>query len=158
MEQTHQEKELKRKGVNWVFSPHLLPLPPAATEPHTPPLPPKPGLCRFLGTVVPKTLLINRQARGGWWHKLQIPGLLPGVGRGEAGHRPPVWEKPSFSLEVNSFLACLRLTSSLWLTELLGIWSQGPLCLRGLPGQPPSFLACPPMEKAGTLLPPFRDF
>lgn len=44
-----------------------------------------------------------------------------------------VWEKPSFSLEINSFLACLRLTSSLWLTELLGIWSQGPLCLLWLP-------------------------
>lgn len=148
--------------MNWVFSPHLLPLPLplAATEPPSPPLPPKPSLCRFLGTVVYKTVLINRQARGGWWHKLQIPGLLPGVGTSKTGHRPPVWEKPAFSLEVNSFLACLSLSSSLWLTELSGITGQG-LCLQwpsettdpSLPGQPPLYLACPPMEKAPSTFP-----
>lgn len=71
--------------MNWVFSPHLLPLPPAATEPHTPPLPPKPGLCRFLGTVVPRTLLINRQARGGCWQNYRSQDFCPGLAAAKLG-------------------------------------------------------------------------
>lgn len=102
---------------------------PATSEPHTPPLPPKPGLCRFLGTVVSRTVLINRQARGGWWHKLHIPGLLPGSWQrqswAQASSLEEAWE---FSLEINSFLACLRPSPCLWLTEHSGICSQRPRC------------------------------
>ena len=55
-----------------------------------------------------------------------------------------------FSLEINSFLACLRLSSSLWLTECRESGAKVPSAFDGLP-KPilPPFLACPLMEKEG---------
>lgn len=123
VEQTHQGRELKRKGLNWVFSPHLLPLPLPATEPHTPPLPPKPGLCSFLGTVVSKPVLINRQARGGLVAQTTDPRTSSRSWQWPGWAQASSLAEPVFSLEINSFLACLRLSSSLRLTEHPKIWS-----------------------------------
>lgn len=103
------------------------------------------------------TVLINRQARGGWWHKLQIPGLLPGVGSSKAGHRPPVWEKPELSLEINSFLACLRRSSCLWLTEHPGICSQGLLRLPWHAQARPPCSCLPTYAEEGDDLPTCQD-
>lgn len=79
--------------MNWVFS-HLLPLLcPAISQLHTHPFP-QSLASRFMGTVVCKAVLINRQTQGGWWHKLQIPGPLPRAAIRQAGHRALVWRSP----------------------------------------------------------------
>lgn len=60
-----------------------------------------------------------------------------------------VWEKPEFSLEINSFLACLRLSPCLWLTEHSGICSQVLSALHGLPTHAEKGSFPPPVKTTG---------
>lgn len=150
-QQTHQ-KEFKRKGVNWVFS-HLLPLlsPPQPSPSFTPTPSPQSLASRFLGTVVCAAVLINRQTRGGWEHKLQIPGPLPGAAIRQAGHRALVW---------SSLCSPWKLTPS-WAVREGAPWTWKPLCLprpveAAMPPPPPlKCLDCLPTEKEGK--PPPQD-
>lgn len=106
---------------------------PATTEPHTPPLPPKSDLCRFLGTVVSRTVLINRQARGGWWHKLQIPGLPSQSWQQQSWAQASSGKSLSSPWRLTPSWPVLRPSPCLWLTEHSGICSQVLSVLQGLP-------------------------
>lgn len=147
LQQTHQEKEFKRKGVNWAFSHLLPPLSPASSVLHTHPLPPKPGLqvsgnCSLQGSV-------DKQADPGW-----VVAQTTDPRTSSQSCHLPSWaqgtrlEKPVFSLEVNPFLDWKRKSSR----NLGPKASLPPMTCRGLSTWPAGTAFPPPNSLLSYLL------
>lgn len=142
-----------KKGVNWVFSPHLFPSPsPCSRLRASHPTPSPQAWPRQVSGNCSLQHCVDKQAGQGWV-VTQTTDPRPSSRSWQLQSWAQAFslEEAQFSLEINSFLACRRLSSTLWLTKCLESGAKVLSAFEGLPSQPPWYPACPSMEKEGRL-------